>query len=208
MENNSIYASMFINHGYCEYKFYLQYVLKVKAPVTTAMKIGTDIHQQKEEKFLETAVPVSWRDFLVSKEYSVTKEVSLRTKFENNIILGKVDEIGIDKDGIYIIDDKPRAKLYEGVKMQIFAYCYLFKRNFSDKTAKPIYAVLRDRVSNREVWKEQFNLNNENLLINSINRIKKVLAQEIEPIPTDNKNKCAPCIMHKLKVCPYSLANK
>lgn len=206
MENNFISGSWLLTHGYCEYRFFLQYVIKIKTPVTVAMKIGTEVHEQKEEAFLETAVEVSWNDFLKSREYSITKEVPLNTKFENTMLFGRVDEIGVDKDGIYIIDDKPRAKLYSGVKNQILFYCYLFKRNFSDKTSKPIYSVLRDRDTNVEVWKEQFSLNNEFLLINNLNRIKKVINQEVEPIPTDNPNKCKSCIMHKLNACPYSLA--
>ncbi|MBI2670878.1 PD-(D/E)XK nuclease family protein [Candidatus Woesearchaeota archaeon] len=206
MNNHIISVSSLLTHGYCEYKYYLQYVIKVKVPITVKMKIGTYVHLKKEEAFLEQAVPTSWTEFLDSKEYVITKEVPLKTKFENTLLIGRVDEICTDKDGIYIIEDKPGARPFDSFKNQIFAYCYIFKRNFSEKTAKSIYAVLRDRDTNKEVWKEQFNLKNEFILIDILNRIKKILNKEIEPVPTDNPNKCRACIMNEQNICPYSLA--
>ena len=204
--DNFISASWFVTYGYCEYKFYLQYVLKVKAPITPAMQVGAQIHAKKEEQFLKTAVPIIWDDFLKSSEYAFTKEVQLRNKFENNVILGKVDEVGVDRDGIYIIEDKPHPRLFDGTKMQIFAYCFMFKRTFSEKTAKPIYAILRDRDTNEEVWKEQFGIKNESSFTTTITRIKKILQNEENPIPTQNPNKCAACIMNKINACKFSLA--
>ncbi len=201
-----IYASWLSAHGYCEYKFYLQYVEGVEVPRTVEMQTGSEIHESKEEDFLKEAEPATLEEFLNSTKYTITKEVFLQTKFENNFLMGKVDEIGIDKEAIYIIEDKPRARAYDGVKNQIYAYCYLFKRNFSDKTPKPIYAILRDRDSNIEVWKEAFTLKNEFILQNNLNRIKKILKKEIDPIPTDNQKKCMACIMHKLNLCKHSLA--
>ena len=205
---NKILASWFVSHGYCEYKFYLQYVEKIPIPKTKEMELGTKVHEEKEQKFLEVATPTTWEEFLVSKEYTISKEVMLYTKFENNLLIGQVDEIGVDKNGIYIIEDKPNARPFNSVKNQIYAYCYLFKRNFSEKTAKPIYGILRDRDTNKEVWREPYSLKSESFLIKNINRIKKIVRKEEQPIPTDNPNKCASCIMHKLSLCKYDLTKK
>ena len=201
-----IYASWLSAHGYCEYKFYLQYVECIEVPMTFEMQAGSEIHESKEEDFLKEAKPATWDDFLNSTHYTITKEVSLQTKFENSFLIGKVDEVAVDRDAVYIIEDKPGAMAYDGVKNQIYAYCYLFKRNFSDKNSKPIYAILRDRDSNIEVWKEAFTLKNEFTLQNRLNRIKKILKKEIDPVSTDNKKKCMACIMHKFNLCKHSLA--
>ncbi len=205
MDKNYISASWFTTLDYCEYKFFMDQVLGIKAPRTYDMVKGTEIHEAKEQEFKKEAEPIVWEDFLKSKEYVITKEVNLKVKYENITLLGRVDEIGSDANGIYIIDDKPKAKPYDGVKNQLFFYCYVFKRSFSDKTAKPIYAVLRDRDSDEEVWREQFNLNNEFMLVNKINRVKKIMSREIEPISTDNPNKCRACIMHQRGLCKFSL---
>ncbi|MEK6974055.1 MAG: PD-(D/E)XK nuclease family protein [Nanoarchaeota archaeon] len=206
MKNNVITVSSLHSHGYCEYKFYLENVVKVKVPRTIEMQAGSEIHEKKEEAFLKEAIPGTWDEFLKAKEYTITKEVFLKTKFEDVFIIGRVDEIAVDKNGVYIIEDKPNAKPFLSVKNQMFAYCYIFKRNFSEKTSKPIYAVLRDRDSNEEVWKQRFSYNEEFLFIDTINRVKRILNQEIDPMPTDNFNKCNSCVMNALNICPHSLA--
>lgn len=203
---NKISASWLLTFGYCEYKFYLQYVEKIEIPRTTEMQIGTEVHEIKEEEFLKEAIPTTWEELLNSVTYTITKEVLLYSKFENNVLIGKIDEIGVDNNGIYIIEDKPRARPYDSVKNQIFTYCYIFKRNFSDKTAKPIYGVLRDRDTNKLVWKDIFGIKNESIFINNLNKVKKVLNKEVKPIPTKNPNKCKACIMHHMNICKFSLA--
>ena len=104
MNNNRIAVSWLLTHGFCEYKFFLQFVVGIKIAPSVEMHIGSIVHESKEKEFLETAIPSDWKSFLASSDYTITKEILLNTKFETNVLIGKIDEIAVDKNGIYIIE--------------------------------------------------------------------------------------------------------
>jgi len=162
---------------------------------------GTLVHEQKEQSFLEKAELITWKDFLESEKLAVTKEFFLSSKIGDVNLLGKIDEIAIDKDSIHIIDDKPRAYPYDSTKRQIFAYCYMFKDNFKSK--KQLYATLRDRDTNEIKWKQEFDPNLEKEFFLAFHRIRKILLKQEEPIPTTNPKKCMACQFNK--ICEKSL---
>lgn len=188
-----IKSSWFNIHGYCEYRFFLQHVLGWEAPRTVQMIRGSQIHQQKEDSFKKVAEEATWEEFLVSEEYAITKEVMFTHRISDIFLVGKVDEIGVDKRGIYVIDDKPGGKPYLSTKMQIWSYCYLFKKKFGDKTSKKIHAVLRERDTDMITWKQEYTLNDERALIRGLQRMKLILDEKTEPLPTKNPNKCRAC---------------
>jgi len=198
-------ASWLQSLNYCEYKFYLHKVKGIELIITKKIKEGTEIHLAKEQEFIKEAKPATWLEFLDSEELTIAKEVNLDKQIGDIILLGKVDEIAVDKDKIQIIDDKPRAFPYEATKLQIYAYCYLFKEKFKEYP-KPIIATLRDRDSNKIVWQQPFSKKEEEQFFHSFHRMRSILFQKEDPIPTKNPNKCRACQFKD--TCEYSLVKE
>ena len=196
-------ASWFQNFGYCEYKFYLHKVKGFEVEVTKKIQEGSEIHEKKEKEFLKEATPITWLDFLKSEELAITKEVDFDRQIGDVILLGKIDEIAVDKEKIQIIEDKPNAFPYDATKLQIYAYCFLFNEKFKEQP-KPILAVLRNRDTNQIVWEQIYSKKEEALFFSTFHRLRSILLQQEEPIPTKNPNKCKSC-QFKDK-CEYSLA--
>ncbi|MEK6951615.1 MAG: PD-(D/E)XK nuclease family protein [Nanoarchaeota archaeon] len=199
-------ASWFTSHGYCEYKFFLEKVLKIEVPRTKEMVYGSKIHKDKEIIFLEKAEEMTWKEFLEAEIPTITKEVEFEKQFGDILLLGRVDEIKSDKTGIYIIDDKPNPKPYNSNKLQLYAYCLLFKETFSNILNKPIFSILRNRDTNEIVWSQKFNKDQENEFFEVFHRLRSILLKKEEPIPTTNPNKCKACVYNKLNLCDRSLA--
>ncbi|MBI2653590.1 CRISPR-associated protein Cas4 [Candidatus Woesearchaeota archaeon] len=198
-----IKASWLNDHEYCEYKWYFQNVLGEEIPKTTAMIRGNEIHEKKESEFLKVAVPTTKEEFLKSTKYTITKEIPLKKEFEDFVLLGVIDELGIDANNVYVIDDKPRAKPYMGARRQVWAYCLLFESNF--KINKKIYSIIRDRDTNTEVWREEYTEDNKKSVLEVIGRIKKLLRKEVKPKTCEIPAKCNACILHQTKRCKYSV---
>ena len=203
-----INASWFSSHEYCEWKWYLENVLKEEVPITKAMVIGKEIHKVKEDKFREVAIPATEEEFLKSKIYTITKELYLRREFDNFILVGKIDELGVDENNLYVIDDKPRAKPYPGPKRQVWAYCILINELIKDKypehSNKKIFSILRDRDYNMEVWKEEFTEVHRKEVLDAIDRMISLFKKEIKPIANNIPAKCRGCILHKKNSCEFS----
>ena len=198
-------ASWLQSLGYCEYKFYLHKVKGIEVEITKQIQEGREIHELKEQEFIKEAIPVTWQEFLDSKELTITKEVDFYKQIGDILLLGKIDEIGVDKDKIQIIDDKPRPFPYNATKLQIYAYCYLFKERFKEQP-KPLIAILRDRDTNQVVWQQKFAMEEEKEFLEAFYRMRSILLEKEEPIPTKNPNKCRACQFRN--VCEFSLANQ
>jgi len=195
-------ASWLQSLKYCEYKFYLHKVKGFEVKITKKIREGTEIHALKEEKFIKEAKPITWSEFLASKELTITKEVDFDKQIGDIILLGKIDEIAVDKDRIQIIDDKPRAFPYDSTKLQLYAYCYLFKERFRDQI-KPIYSILRDRDTNKIVWQQKFSKSEQEEFFSVFHRLRNILFEKEDPIPTKNPNKCRSCQFRES--CEFSL---
>ena len=134
-------ASWFQEASFCEQKLYLTKVKKLPLVETKAMAEGAQIHEGKYENFAKSATPTTWEEFFKSDELTISREVELQHISNNVVLLGRIDELSCDKDGIYITDDKPSDYAYIGVRKQIWAYCHLLENNFKDLIQKPVYAV-------------------------------------------------------------------
>mgnify|MGYP001576163477 CR=1 FL=1 len=201
MERKRVNASWFISFGYCEYKFYLEQVKGYGVIPTKAMILGKIIHAEKEKEFLKKSYETTWAEFLASEERTITKELLLSKQIGDIILTGKIDEIAIDRDAIHIIDDKPGKKFYDSARAQLFAYCYLFKETFEQE--KPILAFIRNRDTHEIVWQQQFNKESEESFLLTFHRLRKVLLEEEDPIPTTNPKKCLSCSFNQQ--CQFSL---
>ena len=199
-------ASWFQQASFCEQKLYLSKVKKLPLVQTQAMAEGTEIHGQKYEDFVKSAAPTTWEDFFRSDELVTSREVELQHANNNVVLLGRIDELACDKDGIYVIDDKPSDYAYIGTRKQIWAYCYLLENNFKNLIQKPIYAVLKNRDDGTVVWKEKFSGAQREQLVLSMSRLRDVLAEKRKPEPTKNPNKCKVCQYNQ--ACEFSLVKK
>ena len=197
-------ASWFQEASFCEQKLFLSKVKKIPLVETTQMIKGKNVHESKYENFVKTAEPTTWEDFFKSEELVTSREVELQHISSNVVLLGRIDELSCDKDGIYVTDDKPNDYAYIGVRKQIWAYCHLLENNFKELIQKPVYAVLKNRDSNSVVWKEKYTGAHEEQFLLAMMRLRDVLSEKRKPEPTKNPNKCKACQYNK--VCEFSLA--
>ncbi len=205
MENQVVVigASWFQEASFCEQKLYLSKVKKLPLVETEAMAEGALVHEEKYKDFARSATPTTWEEFFKSEQLVISREVELQHASNNVVLLGRIDELGCDKDGVYITEDKPNDYAYIGVRKQIWAYCHLLEGNFRDLIQKPIYAVLKNRDDGSVVWKEKYAGAHKEQFLLAMLRLRDVLSEKRKPEPTKNPNKCAVCQFNK--VCEFSL---
>ncbi len=196
-------ASWFQEASFCEQKLYLSKVKKLPLIETKAMIEGATIHEGKYEDFVKTAEPITWEEFFKSEALVTTREVELQHVANDTVLLGRIDELSCDKEGIYVVDDKPNDYAYIGTRKQIWAYCHLLENNFKGFITKPIYAVLKNRDDGSIIWKEKYTGTHKEQLLLAMLRLRDVLMEKRKPEPTKNPNKCAVCQFNK--VCEFSL---
>src|SRR3989344_9568220 len=109
-------ASWFQEASFCEQKLYLSKVKKLPLVETPQMIKGAEIHEGKYENFVKTATPTTWEEFFKSEQLVTSREVELQHISNDVVLLGRIDELGCDKDGIYVVDDKPGTNAYIGTK--------------------------------------------------------------------------------------------
>ena len=188
---NNFPISWLNQQGYCEDQIYLQYMKGIKTPQTESMKKGTDIHNQLEEKFLESAEPATFKEAIeMSKEQkTLTRECFVLSAEDG--IRGFIDEIWMMPDEIVIIDDKPGSKAYPSTINQVRAYCLAFKKMSGDE--RPIKGALRQRGTDNIFWIEEFDKNIEKEIKFTINRMHSLFEGQKPFIATKNPNKCRSC---------------
>lgn len=196
-------ASWFQEASFCEQKLYLGKVKKLPLIETEAMIKGAEIHEGKYEDFVKSATPTTWEEFFKSEQLVTSREVELQHTSNNVLLLGRIDELSCDKDGIYITEDKPNDYAYIGVRKQIWTYCHLLESNFKDLINKPVYAVLKNRDDGSIIWKEKYTGAHKEQFLLAMLRLRDVLSEKRKPEPTKNPNKCAACQYNK--VCEFSL---
>src|SRR3989338_8851715 len=102
-EKPTIKASWLGSHEYCEYKWYLENVLKEDIPIVRAMIIGKEVHKIKEDEFKKVAKPTTPKEFLKSKLYTITKEITLEKEFSKNNV---IDVLNIISRMLFLIKGK------------------------------------------------------------------------------------------------------
>src|SRR3989338_7914096 len=194
-------ASWFQQASFCEQKLYLGKVEKMPLVETKEMAQGSEIHKSKYGDFVRTVEPITWEEFFASEQLVSSREVELSHVTKDIVLLGRIDELSSDKDGVYVVDDKPSDYAYIGTRKQIWAYCYLLENSFKDLIQKPVYAVLKNRDDGSIVWKEQYSGAHKEQFLLAMLRLRDVVAEKRKPEPTKNPNKCAVC--HFNKVCEF-----
>ena len=188
---NNFPISWLNQQGYCEYQIYLQYMKGIETSATSAMIKGTDVHNQLEEKFKETATPATFDEVVeMSKtEATITRECFVLSPEYG--IRGFIDEIWMTPDEIVIIDDKPGNKAFSSTINQVRAYCLAFKSMTND--ARTIKGGLRQRGTDNIFWSEEFDAKVEDEIKFTINRMHSLFDGQKPFMATKNPNKCKSC---------------
>ncbi|MFH8080668.1 MAG: Dna2/Cas4 domain-containing protein [Candidatus Aenigmatarchaeota archaeon] len=182
------------NKSFCEYQLYLEKIRKIKVDKTIEMIIGEIVHKNMEQEFLEIAKKeMSVEDALrISKaegESFLIRELSIRSKKYG--IYGKIDEVQIFPENIFIIEDKPGYVAYSSIKKQVLAYSLCMLDQF--KPDREIFSVLRNRDDGRVFWQEKFNEQSMNFVLKDILEVHDLIRGVRTPTSTFNSNKCKKC---------------
>ena len=188
---NNFPISWLNQQGYCEYQIYLQYMKGIKTPETKAMQKGTDIHNQLEEKFLESAEPATFDEVVETSKESPTITRECLVISPDDGISGFIDEIWMTPTEIVIIDDKPGSKAFPSTINQVRAYCLAFKNMCDDE--RPIRGALRQRGTDNIFWSEDFDKNVEKEIRFTIKRMHSLFCGQKPFMSTKNPNKCRSC---------------
>ncbi len=188
---NNFPISWLNQQGYCEYQIYLQYMKGIETSPTQAMIRGTEVHNQLEEKFSETATPATFDEVVeMSKtEATVTRECFVLSAEYG--IRGFIDEIWMTPEEIVIIDDKPGSKAFSSTINQVRAYCLAFKSMTKD--TRTIKGGLRQRGTDNIFWSEEFDAGVEDEIKFTINRMHSLFEGQKPFLATKNPNKCKSC---------------
>ena len=188
---NNFPISWLNQQGYCEYQIYLEYMKGIKTPETESIKKGTSIHNELEEKFIESATPATFDEVVeMSKsEGTISRECFVISVDDG--IRGFIDEIWMKPTEIVIIDDKPGTRAYPSTINQVRAYCLAFKNMTHDE--RPIKGALRKRGTDNIFWSEEFDENAEKEIRYKISRMHALLNGQKPFMATKNQNKCRPC---------------
>lgn len=188
--------------GFCEQWVFLRHHKKLDLPLSKEMKEGSKIHEDKEIEFLNNAVPTTKKMFIESEKPVFNRETTVGMLFGDVALIGKIDRIEVDKNGVYVVEEKPNPKLYAGIKNQVLAYSVVLKNYINDILKKPVHAVLRDRDSEKNLWKKKIDDCDERDVFKAVIRTRNILKGET-PTPTKNINKCKKCGFKT--ICEFSL---
>ncbi|MCX8179170.1 MAG: Dna2/Cas4 domain-containing protein [Candidatus Aenigmarchaeota archaeon] len=187
-------VSWLSSRDFCEYQLYLEKIKNVRVEKTIEMVMGSEIHKKLEEEFLlkVTEKMSIWDSLEISKkEYRNFLVRELEVVSKRYGIYGKIDEVQIFPDKILIIDDKPGKKVYNGVKKQVWGYALCFIDQFNPD--RDVFTAVRSTDDGEFSWKEKFDENSADLVLNDILEIHDLIKEVRVPKSTLNLNKCGRC---------------
>lgn len=183
--------------GFCEYSVFLRDIENVETEPTVQMITGKNAHEQLYEEFLATAKPSSIKQMIKKSRKSELLSRELFVESETFGILGRIDEIHFSPNNFVIIDDKPGTRVFTSNQNQVFAYCLAFIDYISQWRAKddsrPVIAVLRERDSQKIIWRSPFDETARNSILNEITRLHSMMDGKLPFSPATNSNKCRNC---------------
>ena len=183
--------------GFCEYSVFLRDIENVEAEPTEQMITGKQAHDQLYEEFLATAKPSTIKQMIKKSRKSEVLSRELFVESEMFGILGRIDEIHFSPNNFVIIDDKPGTRVFTSNKNQVFAYCLAFIDYISQWRAmddsRPVIAALRERDSQKIIWRSPFDETARTVIVNEINRMHSMMSGNLPFSITNNPNKCRAC---------------
>jgi len=192
--NSWIAISEFHQQSYCEVqlKFKWQGIIKE----TQQMLEGSEIHEEKFEKFIEETKEKEEVDIkdAIKRAVENNERFSGREVFiisPNFRIFGMIDSVEIGPDGIIIVDDKPSEYPFISDKSQIIAYAIAFKDFY--RPPLDIFMSIKNRDSGDIMWEEVLTQDWVDFLLEKINRLHELALGRREFEPTKNPKKCLAC---------------
>jgi len=192
--NSWIAISEFHQQSYCEVQ--LKYKWQGIIRETEQMINGSNIHEEKFEKFIEETKELEKVDIREAIKRAVENDehFSGREVFVVSPtfrIFGMIDSIEIGPDGIMISDDKPSEYAYISDKSQIIAYATAFKDFY--RPPIDIFMSIRNRDKGDLTWEEVLTQNWIDFILEKINRLHELALGKREFEPTKNPKKCLAC---------------
>ena len=188
--------------GFCEYSVFLRYVREVETEPTEQMKIGKKVHKRLFDEFLVTSKPSTIKQMIKKSRKLNVLSRELYVKSKKFGIHGAIDEIQFSPNNFLIIDDKPGTRIFQSNINQVFAYCLTFYDCISSLKIKdevrPIIAALRDRDTQKIIWKSSFNEDAQKSIAKEINRMHSMIEGKVPFLPTNNQNKCHNCSIREV----------
>ena len=192
--NSWIAISEFHQQAYCEVqlKFKWQGIKKE----TPAMKIGSEIHEQKFKDFLDKTKEAEQ----VEIQEAIKRAIENEERFSGREvfiisptfrIFGVIDSVEIGPEGIIVSDDKPSEYSYLSDKSQIIAYALAFK----DKYRPPldVFMRIKNRDSGDITWEDVLTQEWVDFLMEKVNRLHELALGRREFEPTKKPKKCMAC---------------
>jgi CRISPR/Cas system-associated exonuclease Cas4 (RecB family) len=203
--NSWIAISEFHQQSYCEVQLKFKWSGIVKE--TAEMREGSDIHEQKFERFIEETKEMEKVDIkdairraVENNERFSGREVFIVSpKFR---IFGMIDSVEIGPDGIVITDDKPSEYAFISDKSQIIAYAIAFKDFY--RPSLDILMTIKNRDSGDITWEDMLSQDWVEFLLEKINRLHELALGKRDFEPTKNPKKCSACSYKD--VCDKKLA--
>ena len=161
---------------YCKRIIYFRRILRIRFKPTVKMEIGSEKHEK------------------------------IRIKGRKNVYLcdddlglcAIIDVLKVDDDGAAIIEVKTGnlfgRKISYHHKMQVVAQAYLVEKVLGINVKEALIYDSR----NKRYYKIEISEKDYNELLGIMKEIKEIIAKEIIPDPSSNKNKCIDCEFRKL----------
>lgn len=196
MEEGWVAASWIGSALYCEHGLYLGKVGEVEVEATEAMKKGTEKHEMHHGGFQSRAEETELTLAEASAEAVAVGEVAQFSEVSihhgEHRVYGRADRVKVFPDRVEALDFKNvgGGRVYLGNRFQALSYALMLEDALG--LDLPAHAVILDRGSGDEAWREPLE-RQRNDLLNCIDRVRAVLLGERRPEPTGNENKCRPC---------------
>lgn len=190
-------AASWINSAlYCELGLYLEKVGGAEVVETEAMRRGTERHEERDREFREEAEAVeksmaeASRDAVAAERKVMFSEESMAST--EHRVYGVVDRLVVTPERVVAVDLKPKKdRVYRSQKFQALAYGVMAEEHLGLEL--PVFGAVGNRDEPGEVlWRGALEEHRGNLL-ETVDRIRGVLLEEREPVPTRNENKCRAC---------------
>ena len=199
---------------FCEYKYYLLRVKKVKPTVTQKMKEGTKAHNElvelnkkkkeelkkKKEKYKDKVKDIKKSDLTKKEKEKKIKEIvkpPKDTEWREYKVIGKrlkgrIDEIKISDGIVYIIDDKSTDRAFDSDKTQVYGYCVAYLEQHPDEN-RVLECILRNHKTGVVFWRELFTDTAKRIVYELLDKMDGILKGEVTPVPTTSSSKCRYC---------------
>lgn len=183
--------------AFCEYEIFLSAVRLIPDPNPHREDIeeGKLAHNILLAQHNAVALPTDKsieelaHDATITKASSIIREVLVI----GERMVGRIDEVELTPDGIYVIEDKPRhlRDPFISEKRQAQGYAMVFREVHA--VVCPIIAVIRDRDTQDWLWQKPLDNEDMRAVNESLDRIIGILTGSWEAVPTRNENKCHYC---------------